>query len=381
MIRYLRIQIKQIVVRLKLEKMSKYWSLPQEIYRAFHQWPVILVFCLLGGLLGFGVSRVWPASYRATANLYVALNPYRAFEDSEFLAQVNPQYSNLDDYKNWQMSQLQAVIYLDEIIEESLARLQERDEFWLQADSDKLRSMLSSNWRSPGRWSLISQGNNRLNTRQAAKVWSQVVLERVSGAITAARLTVMLDSELQAVIQELEQTRSARNEVNLRKRMLSNLAVEIEEFDQNLPLQGGEQERAVQIIFQIIDSNPTEISIPASVPAPGARAGEYLDWINSIIAAFETEKQILEEQIQYLETERNRLEENYKEASEDSLGLSPNLEIEPLEFIPSQLSRSTSLQVLIGSILGLLAWLFWALVRITLRTRENIGTDADQLGS
>ncbi len=288
--------------------MSKNWSLPEEIYRALHQWPLILAFCLVGALLGWAVSRVWPSSFRATANLYVALNPYRAYEDSRFAALADPRYSNLDDYKNWQMAQLQSVIFLDEIIEETLVKLQIKDEFWEKADSEKLRSMLSTQWRSPGTWGLVAEGNNRRNTKQAANVWSQVVLTRVPAAIRAAREAILIDEELQAISEEL-----------------------------------------VRLRLQADDQNS------------------------------QAETTRLNEKIEALEMERERLAEAYSQLIDSSWGLPPNLEIEPLELIPSQVVRPTSLMILIGGLAGMLLYLFLQLVRITAQERNREEPDADSL--
>ena len=288
--------------------MSKHWSLPEELYRALHQWPLILAFCLVGALLGWAVARVWPSSYRATANLYVALNPYRAYEDSNFVANANPKYSNLDDYKNWQMAQLQSVIFQDEMIEETLEKLESKGEFWLKADSDKLRDMLSTQWRSPGTWGLVAEGNDRKNTKQAANVWSQVVLTHVNAAVSAAREAILVDEELQALTAELVQLRLQR----------------------------------------IGEDHP----------------GKDDD---------------LDRRIEALEMERDRLADLYSQLVDSSLGLSPNIEIEPLEFIPSQVVRPTSLMILIGGMSGLLLWAFLLVVRITVQVRIIEETEVDSL--
>jgi hypothetical protein len=76
------------------------WSLSEELYRSFHQWPRISLFFVIGCLVGWLITWLLPANYRASAIVYVALNPYRTYEDANFLANVNPEYTNLDDYKN-----------------------------------------------------------------------------------------------------------------------------------------------------------------------------------------------------------------------------------------------------------------------------------------
>jgi hypothetical protein len=115
-----------------------------------HRWPTLIAFTLIGCLVGWGVSLFYPPFYRATASLYVGLNPYRAFNDTTFLALANPDYTNIDDYNNWQMSQLNAAIYLDEIIQTTLDRLQERDDAGVQlaqGATQEAASRMANCWR------------------------------------------------------------------------------------------------------------------------------------------------------------------------------------------------------------------------------------------
>jgi uncharacterized protein involved in exopolysaccharide biosynthesis len=63
------------------------WNFRDEILAAAHRWYWVVASFLLGALLGWLVSFVWPAPYRATLNLYVGLNAYRATRDL-YIAEV-----------------------------------------------------------------------------------------------------------------------------------------------------------------------------------------------------------------------------------------------------------------------------------------------------
>ena len=134
----------------------KAWSLAKELYRSFHQWPVILLFMGVGALVGWSLTFMLPANYRAVEQVYVGLNPYRAFSDANFLAVARPKYSNIDDYKNWQMSQLETVIYLDTFMDATLDRLRKQDPYWDNMDANQLFNILEADWRTAGVWSLIA---------------------------------------------------------------------------------------------------------------------------------------------------------------------------------------------------------------------------------
>ncbi len=138
------------------ETYDKFWSLAEELYRAFHQWPIILLFVVAGSLTGWVLAYLLPADYRAAQQVYVGLNPYRSFSDANFLALARPKYSNIDDYKNWQMAQLETVIFLEPIISETLTKLKDLDPYWQSYSAAQIKDLFEADWRSAGVWSLVA---------------------------------------------------------------------------------------------------------------------------------------------------------------------------------------------------------------------------------
>ena len=86
------------------------WVLRDELLAAFHRWPMIVLFSLVGTLLGLAFAYLWPASYRANVELSVELNPYRALDDQYVPEFADAEFRNIDDYKHWQMLQLSIVV-------------------------------------------------------------------------------------------------------------------------------------------------------------------------------------------------------------------------------------------------------------------------------
>ena len=146
------------------------WTLREALNNTFHNWPYILACIIIGALLGWGLSYVWPSYYRASSNIYIGLNPYRKFSDTNFEALANPKYSNLDNYHYWQMSQLNSAILMDSYLEATLDKLRQADPYWQTVDVAQLRGMLEIEWRSSGTWSLIANHPNSHFAQQAAGV-------------------------------------------------------------------------------------------------------------------------------------------------------------------------------------------------------------------
>ena len=91
-------------------------SVREEVLQTSHHWTVIFSFCLAGIVIGWGVSIFWPANYRASKEIYVGINPYRALEDRNAAEHAEIEFINPDDYKNWQMSNLNNIIQMDWVI-------------------------------------------------------------------------------------------------------------------------------------------------------------------------------------------------------------------------------------------------------------------------
>ena len=343
----------------------KYWTLRDEIYISLHRWPSMVIFFALGCVLGWVYSLFLPSTYRATAQIYVGLNPYRAYSDSRWLALAKPKYSNIDDYKNWQMSELESAIYLDEILQETLAKLREDDPYWQQVDIQELNHMLEAEWRSAGTWSLVAEASSPERAEQAARAWSEIALIRVQDAVKSAQKTAMIDEELQSVIDELLQVRTREETLIKSKDTLQEWADTAQGFGKNEPLDPIERWRVESIAAGAAQFTPGWMALLDEQPDENATPEAYIEWIDQISAVIDNELLLLEPRGKRLNTERSQLESQYSQVSKSSLGLSPNIVIEGLQIIPPKRLKPTGTLVLIGGIIGLSSWVLLQLVIIT----------------
>ena len=183
------------------------WTPRIEILAAAHRWYWWIAAFLIGALFGYLVSFAWPAPYRATLDVYVGLNLYRSAHDPYIAAAAqipkSSGYLNPDDYKHAQMSQLTALAFSDDYLAETLTRLQAEDPVWADVTVPALRDMLSIGWRNTGEWHFSAQFADSRLAEQAVMAWVQVVTEKTSAAVNAARDIVIIDSELNAVAEAL----------------------------------------------------------------------------------------------------------------------------------------------------------------------------------
>jgi len=351
--------------------MNRHWNLREELYRIAHSWPSMLAAVLVGSLLSWGLSFIWPSHYRATSQVYIALNPYRKFEDTSFQALANPRYSNLDNYHYWQMSQLEAAIYLVQFLQPTLDQLRAIDPYWESVDLDQLRGMLDSEWRSTGTWSLIADHPESKRAQEAASAWSEVVVRMVADAVTAARRTFMIDQRLQAGENEMLQA-------SLRLRDLKAAGKSLEEWqkaalqtDPERIVETNERWELLALITWPARFTPAWKTVLEGQPPADAPVRDYQSWIEQVEPLLETEASALQEQINFLDQKQITLGGNFARASEESLSFSPNIEVKRKEDQAPRLIRLSSTFVLIGGTVGILIWLLIQLVIISRSGRRQ----------
>lgn len=347
--------------------MKKDWTLREELYIALHRWPSMIGFFILGCLLGLAGAYLWPASNRATVQIYVGLNPYRAFSDTGFQALANPKYSNVDDYKHWQMSQLETVIFLDGFIQDTLTELRRGDPYWDQVSLDQLRAILFADWRSAGTWSLSAEHPVSQYAVQAANAWSEIILERIPQAILSAQDTFMIDQEHQEMRTRLLDAETHLQLLTVSQQTLQSWldSAQNEPQDQVLPAQI--RWSLISQIASIADFSPAWLMLLEAQPASDASLSEYITWVRQALVQIDTDLAQLPEQIAALESASQELKAQYTLANQASLGLSPNLTIEGLEALPAKQIRPVSTFLLVGGVAGLCFWIVWQLVRIARR--------------
>jgi hypothetical protein len=347
--------------------MKKYWVLREELYRSFHQWPTLLAFLVIGCLVGWGASYIWPSYYKAITQIYVGFNPYRAFDDAKFLALAKPKYSNIDDYKNWQMSQLDAAIYTQGVIKDTLTQLQQGDPYWEDKNEDDLISMLLAEWRSAGTWSLTAKNSDPQRATQAAEAWSQVIIKRVKASILSARNIYRIDQKLQAINAEKLASTYRQEELTTVRGQLVMWVEEALSFPQNEPLAPNERWYILSLATRLAKYTPGWVAVLQGQPGPDSPPTAYLSWIDQITLYIDSELTDLETHLTSLNQEYSAQAEQYSQESDDSLGISPNLEVENIEQTTVKPIRPIGILSVIGGLIGLLIWVLTQLVMITHR--------------
>ena len=349
--------------------MNRFWSLRDEYYRLFHRWPTMLAFFALGCLLGGLLSYLWPSYFKASRDIYVGLNAYRTYSDTSFLALAKPRYANIDNYHYWQMNQLNTILSMDSLLQETLDELRALDPHWEGVDIQEFRDRLDTDWRTAGAWSLNVSHPDRERASQALEVWSKVAVKRVQHAVSSARSTFMIDQALEQAAEDLFAAHQRQQTLTASQVSLEDWLEFSTTLPQDQPLSPAEKWRIFSVTSALALDDPAWRLILESQPDADAAPDAYRDWASQVLAQIDLELAALPSRITTLEQERAALEEQYAAESALSLGLSPNIEIEQFGTPNSRIVRPTTTLILAGGFIGLLLWLLIELVKITRRVQ------------
>ncbi len=345
-------------------------SFRNEILAASHRWPIIVLYCLIGALIGYGVARLLPTPYSATAELYVGLDIYRWAQDpntAKFTGGASFNYP--DDYKNWQMANLNVFVQTDEVLKETLDRLRNQDPYWLGINRNQLARMVHVYWRNVGKWRLVVENNDPKKAKQAVNVWRNVVIEKVQNALFRSRETLTQDIQLQAI--SADQTRTVS-----RLTRLDTGASQLQALKETVGQQPAAQPIPELLRWQIwswaaslAGLDPLWNGILNSFPAETAPREDYQAWIARTESAIAQDRELTQADAAQLEKQFVATTQAYKSASDGSFGLSPNLTVDVVSenISPPVPIRPTGQMVLTGMLMGLFVWILLWLARITLR--------------
>ncbi len=212
------------------------WSFRDEVLRMTRQWYVVLAFIVVGGLLGYGATYLFPAPYRVTADLYVGIDVIRVGEMEHIIPQASKEQLNLDDYKNWQMKQVADIISSEKVVTKTLDALQEQDEYWKQIEVADLKALMDIYWYDAGVWRLEVVHPQVEYAAQAVEAWREAGQARIEELLVCAEHATNLDAELQSlnisigIVEEKIASLEAGSELEEAQAELSVLTAKREEI-------------------------------------------------------------------------------------------------------------------------------------------------------
>ncbi len=351
--------------------MSEEWSLRDEIYHTAHRWPVLSLFCLIGVLAGWMVSYLLPTPYRATKELYVGLSIYRAAEDRNNPRFAGITFNNADDYKNWQMANLNTLVLMDAIVDQTLAVLRENDPYWQEISRKQLAEMLHVYWRNAGKWRLVAENRDAERARQMVMVWEDTAVPIINLAISQAQSVMVLDIQMQELAAKQTSLMEQRAEKETIQQELKNAESLLSALPSDQILNENDRWQIWLPVSQVV-SSPEWLEIVEDFPVELGPVKAYRSGVEKALAVIDMELRTLDGQILQLNEETSKLTAAYIQASGQSMGFSPNLKVDRITEEAPLITqvRPTGNLVLVGGSLGFMLWLLFSFVRISMKARS-----------
>jgi hypothetical protein len=349
------------------------WSVRDEIYAATQRWYWIILCCLVGSLIGWAVVRIWPSPHRVSKELFVGLNVYQGSDDKIARERSGLPLANANDYKNWQMSSLNTLIYTDPVLDETLRRLRIQDPpYWNTVERDELAGMLHAFWRNAGKWRLVAEHNNPTFATEAVILWQDVIVEQVHTSVAAAKEALETDLQMQA-------TAGAQAGAADQVAALTDTQDRLEELHAGLSVGSPRTILDAPTRMLIWQAAAPVVATEAgrllgeSFPAAEAPARDYLEWIGQVMPLIDAELGGAHWQYQVHAARYEELAQQYAQAADASLGLSAELLVQKISDrrLNASQVRPAGQAMLIGAGLGLIAWFLGFLVRPALQAARR----------
>lgn len=337
-----------------------------EIEKILNQWYVAFLFILVGSAAGLVLAYIVPTPYRATADMYVGIDVTRVNEMDYLIPLAKTEPLNLDDYKNWQLKQVAAILTSDEVLKNSL------DEAGITQNLSSFKRDLNLFWYDTGTWRFEVKNRDQKLAEKFVESWREQGYQKIEQLLVVSQETANLDARLFALADQIGSQKANGALINTFLSESSDWLSLLLEQSQNEPL-SEQMNTDLNNWMLAFRQNDQLWQVPVGFfPQADDPAVDYIVWLNAAQDDATANLLISQSILEALETEREDVLPDYYQSLEDSLGLSANLVLKPLNS-DVQVSQVRSLGNLIvgGTIIGILTWLVMVIFQISTREKEN----------
>jgi len=334
------------------------WTVRQKLLSLINRWYLFFFVFILSAGVAWGGIRLWPPKYQASTTVYVGIEIKRVFDVSSMATYAKTEPFNIDDYKNWQLSQLESMARSEKVAKDTLSVLRAEDPYWKDISPQEFQALQRVDWRDVGTWRLTISSSDPDRAAQAVKAWSAEFVEYASSLISKADSAFNLDGELRALNVQ---------QVNLKMELseLERIEEGLTEFKSNISRMDEDQALDPLLRWELwglatgpADHTPLWTEVLDQFPEADERSAEYMAWIESFLVVLSTQKEINQETLVELQKKEETFTERFIQETQKSKGLSPSLNIESSSSPVSIHSVSPdALSALLGGGLGVIIYL------------------------
>lgn len=306
------------------------WTLRNKLLSFLKTWPILLLIIILSSLVGWGAMHLWRPQPRASADLYLGIDITRVIDISSIAVYAKTEPMNVDDYKNWQLSQFAALAASEEIAGSTLKKLRENYQSWDGVTVSEFQDMGSLSWYDTGRWRLTIKAPTRKEARQGATAWRETLQSKMSALHDQAEKAYQTEGRLRALDAQIVTLELRNLEIQDLQEEVQNLKDSLAEQTDS-PVSDELHNSLLFTVREYAGSDSGWTQVLTTFPERNTDPEGYQEWLNQVQLAAETELDNNLEQLDYLDTSYQEVNQTHIQNVQAAKGFSPALIIEDLD--------------------------------------------------
>jgi len=334
------------------------WTVRAKFTALIERWYIILLVFLISAALAWGVMHVWPPQHQATATVYLGIDINRVFDVSSMATYAKTEPFNIDDYKNWQLSQVESIARSEEVAQKTLQKLRETDSYWSTLNTEDFQRMEVVDWWDMGTWKLRVSAATPELAEQGVEVWRLVFVDYMTELIQGAEKAFDTEGQLRAIENQVDILDSRRSSIENSREKLAGISTDISKMKSGKPVDTVTRWRLWGLVAPTADFSPVWTRLLDSFPGEDAAPQAYLVWVGKVETVLSSQQNNVEMTVNDVKEREKELTEQYLKEIQETKGLSPNLYIELSSSNPvSHANYPDSEVALLGGVIGILVYL------------------------
>ena len=348
------------------------WRFQKKIIKFIKTWPVMVFVFIGSGILAGLLVYLFPPVQKATAEFYIGIDMTRVYDVSSLASYAKTEPFNIDDYKNWQLSQVDSIASSDWIADQVLVELRNQDVYWEDISNTDFINMQDIDWYDVGVWKIRIQDRDGKHALNGVEVWRDVLLKELSFLVEESEDVLEIEGRLRAGNQAITSFEIRLIELEQLNKDVNSALEEMNTMDPEAKMTGSSKEQMWDLITGYASDDLLWDKTLSDFPAPGQSISTMTEWLNEVLDRGLSEKENTLEIKGSLERDQELILEDYRREIEEAQGLSASLYIKEQVSDPYLESYyPASVVGIIGSFVGLLVYIILWVMLSDLRAVEE----------